>query len=1128
MPCPGVIVLLTQNHDPECARASFGTFHAMPWLRQRLYPTMSSLHRGMVVSDVDLCTLCESVPTMAWTSSPKGNSQYLNGLGELYTGLNLAEGAKWDWFTLAHPDDVKRVQKEWKISIHDSSPFSSRYRVRRADGIYRWHEVKAQPVNDADGHLRNWLGTATDVDDVVLDQATTRSEQRQARETSAFLALVLQDVPVGIAFVDRNFRVQRINDELASFTLSTIEERTGQLVSEALPAVWPQIEPAFHHILKGGPALLNHEVTGPSSTDPHRTHEWRASYYPVRVDNEVVGIGAIVVDVTAQLDMENQRLLLATIVESSGDAIFGSDSMGAITSWNAAAELLFGVKAKKIIGKTLASILPPHQYADSKAVRERVIATGVPARIETMYFTRNGLPIEVQMSVSPLMDSRGHVIGVSRIARDVTEEHAAEMLLLESRRQLIETQRISHVGGVQYDVVHDIMTWSGELYKILGVQTDLAPSTALFLKSIHPDDIGFVREAWFNATLHGIPFDIDFRIVCPNGEERCAKARAEVQCNTKGTPITMVGTLSDETERVALEQERRGLELRFEAGFEQSAIGTAIVDLHGKPVRINQAVCDLLGRPKELLVGKSWAAYTPPGEIPLIDILEARVAAGDATYADERRYLRPDGSVVWAATHVSILRDEKGNPLYYFAHLLDITEYKKLANELAHRAMHDELTGLPNRALLTDRLSQSLARSSRSHKPINVMFLDIDNFKEINDSLGHSAGDELLIHVATQIRGAIRPGDTVARFGGDEFVIVCEGASAAEVSTIGSRVLEAIKKPVQLNAGEVRVSGSMGITASGPNSTPETMLQTADFAMYRAKSVGPNSIALYDEVLHVQAEERLATTTSLALALERKEFKVYYQPVVNIWTGELESAEALLRWEHPSGVLVNPIDFVSIAEHSGLIIPIGAWVLEEACEQLVRWQKTRPSMRVAVNLSVRQILNPDIIATVRDALIKSKVTPADLSLELTESIWMEDIEYCAKILTSFKDLGVGLVIDDFGTGYSSLSYLKIFPFDAVKIDRSFVDGLGRDSNDSALVAAIIAMSEALKLNVTAEGVETEEQLTLLKGLSCQRAQGYFLSKPMPADELSRMIDEGYRWPVNRDAHTLSDQGSTLP
>ena len=406
------------------------------------------------------------------------------------------------------------------------------------------------------------------------------------------------------------------------------------------------------------------------------------------------------------------------------------------------------------------------------------------------------------------------------------------------------------------------MTWSDEMYRILGLQTDVAPSTALFLKSIHPDDIVSVREAWFNATQHAIPFDIDFRILCPTGEERFAKARAEVQCNTSGTPIAMVGTLSDETKRVALEQERRGLELRFEAGFELSAIGTAIVDLHGKPVRINQAVCDLLGRPKELLVGESWTPYTHPDDIPLMKILESRVAAGDSTYADERRYLRPDGSVVWAATHVSIVRDAEGNPLYFFSHLLDITEYKKLANELAHRAMHDELTGLPNRALLADRLGQSLANSSRSHKPVNVMFIDIDNFKEINDSLGHSAGDELLIHVATQIRGAIRPGDTVARFGGDEFVIVCEGASAAEVSAIGSRVLQAIKIPVKLKDGEVRVSGSMGITASGPNSTPETMLQTADFAMYRAKSVGPNSIALYDEVLHEKAEERLATTRS--------------------------------------------------------------------------------------------------------------------------------------------------------------------------------------------------------------------------------------------------------------------------
>ena len=879
--------------------------------------------------------------------------------------------------------------------------------------------------------------------------------------------------------------------------------------------MWTQIGPAFHRILEGGPAILNHEVTGPSRTDPQRTHQWRSNFYPVRVDNEIIGIGAVVDDVTTQLDMENQRLLLATIVEGSGEAIFGSDRHGIIMSWNAAAEKLFGAKASEVMGKTLASILPPQQYDEARTIRQRVIATGVPEQIDVVHVTRGKRSLDVQITVSPILNAQGQITGISRIAHDVTAQRAADAMLRESQRQLIETQRIAHVGGVQYDVVHDTMTWSGEMYRILGVEANLAPSTELFLTCIHTDDIERVRKAWFNATLHGVPFNIDFRIVFANGEERSVKALAEIQCDASGTPTNMVGTLSDETER-------RRLELSFETGFEQSAIGTALVDLNGIALRVNQAVCDLLGRPKELLLGRRWTDFTHPDDIPLMDILTEKVAAGVSTYADERRYLRPDGSEVWAATHVSIVRDAKGTPLYFFSHLLDITAYKKLANELAHRAMHDELTGLPNRALLADRLDQSLARSTRSHVPINVMFLDIDNFKEINDSLGHTAGDELLVYVAAQIRSAIRPGDTVARFGGDEFVIVCEGASKAEVSVIGTRILDAIKLPVKLAAGEVRVTGSMGVTTSGSASTPETMLQTADFAMYRAKGLGPGSIALYDEVLHEKVEGRLATTSALALALTREEFTVYYQPVVNIWTGELIGAEALLRWEHPSGVLVNPDDFIPIAEHSGLIIPIGAWVLEEACEQLVAWQATQPALSIAVNLSVRQILNPDIIATVRDALKRSKLSPADLSLELTESIWMEDIDYCARILTSFKELGVGLVIDDFGTGYSSLSYLKLFPFDAVKIDRSFVDGLGHDSDDSALVAAIIAMAAALNLEVTAEGVATQEQLELLRKLSCVRGQGYLLAQPMTAANLTKLIDEGHRWPVNASEESLSE------
>jgi PAS domain S-box-containing protein len=282
---------------------------------------------GTAIKDADLRVVCDSVPSIVWTAAPQGASQYLNNLGTLYTGLSVIDGESWDWFSFAHPDDAKNARKEWKTSMRDSSPYSCRYRVRRFDGIYRWHEVNARTVDDAHGRRRSWIGTAIDVEDAVTNEAAAQLFARHARETSAILKMILEDAPVGIAFVDRDFRVRTINEQLASITLSTVSERTGQLVSEALPDLWTQIGPAFHRILEGGPAILNHEVTGPSRTDPQRTHQWRSNFYPVRVDNEIIGIGAVVDDVTTQLDMENQRLLLATIVEGSGEAIFDQTDM---------------------------------------------------------------------------------------------------------------------------------------------------------------------------------------------------------------------------------------------------------------------------------------------------------------------------------------------------------------------------------------------------------------------------------------------------------------------------------------------------------------------------------------------------------------------------------------------------------------------------------------------------------------------------------------------------------------------------------------------------------------------------------------------------------------------------------
>jgi diguanylate cyclase (GGDEF)-like protein len=487
------------------------------------------------------------------------------------------------------------------------------------------------------------------------------------------------------------------------------------------------------------------------------------------------------------------------------------------------------------------------------------------------------------------------------------------------------------------------------------------------------------------------------------------------------------------------------------------------------------------------------------------------LGAGNKSFAYERSYVRPDGHTVQASVHVIVVRDDDGAPLFLYSHLLDITEHKKVVLELAHSATHDHLTDLPNQALLSDRLAQSLARTKRNKTNFSVMFLDIDDFKEINDSLGHNYGNELLIHVAKKIAATVRPADTVARFGGDEFVVICEGANDQEINKVADRVLHAINEPLTLAGTDVRVTGSIGIAASSEESTSDSLLRNADFAMYRAKNLGPGSVAHYDVDLHEQEEQRLATTTALRLALARNEFIILYQPVIDIWTGSLVALEALVRWEHPTGVTVSPDEFVPLAENSGLIVPIGAWVLEQACAQVVTWQEAVPDLGLAVNLSVRQVLDPSIVATVRDTLDRTKVPPGLLSLELTESLLMEDVEESARTLNDLKNLKVKLVIDDFGTGYSSLSYLKLFPFDTVKIDRAFVDGLGSDPHDSALVAAIIAMSNALELNVIAEGVETHEQLTRLKSLGCPRAQGFYFSRPVSALKISQLILEGRQW-----------------
>jgi diguanylate cyclase (GGDEF)-like protein len=406
-----------------------------------------------------------------------------------------------------------------------------------------------------------------------------------------------------------------------------------------------------------------------------------------------------------------------------------------------------------------------------------------------------------------------------------------------------------------------------------------------------------------------------------------------------------------------------------------------------------------------------------------------------------------------------------------------------------------------------DRLGQALQRADRESSHVAVLFVDLDNFKVINDSLGHAAGDAVLSEVAERIKSCLRVVDTAARLGGDEFTVLLEGVSdPAEAVQVAERIRRALSAPVHLARQDVFAAASIGIALSSRGGDlPEDLVRRADLAMYRAKTSGKAQSALFDASLNALAQERLALETDLRLALERNELCVYYQPIVSLADDCIEGVEALVRWAHPERGMIQPSEFIPLAEETGLIVPLGQWVLEEACRQVREWQRVRRHLRLSVNLSARQFQHPDLVADVARALEQSGLEPAALTLEITETAVMVDAEDAVTKLTALRAMDIRLAIDDFGTGYSSLSYLTRFPVDTLKIDRGFVSGIERDPHNVAIVRSVLALAEGLNLSVTGEGIETSEQKAVLYTLGCQRGQGYLFSKPLSAADASELL-----------------------
>jgi len=469
------------------------------------------------------------------------------------------------------------------------------------------------------------------------------------------------------------------------------------------------------------------------------------------------------------------------------------------------------------------------------------------------------------------------------------------------------------------------------------------------------------------------------------------------------------------------------------------------------------------------------------------------------------------GTRRWLESHAVPMTEEDGERVV-LAVTRDITERKRAQAQLAFLAHHDLLTGLPNRALYTDRLEQAMIEADRHQRLVGVVFLDLDRFKNVNDTLGHDAGDALLKAAAERLIGAVRKGDTVARLSGDEFTLVLADMSHAEdAARIAQKILEVFEAPFHIGGRELYLTVSLGVTlypTDGSNS--QELLRNADVAMYRAKEAGRNSYAFYAAEMTHRAAEQLALESALREAITRDELRVYYQPIVSYADGTVISIEALVRWQHATRGLVSPLEFIPLAEETSMILPIGEWVLHSACAQARQWLRLHPNLHLAVNISARQFRQENLVQSVRRVLEQTEFPPQHLEFEITESVLLQNAESVMRTLRELTDLGIVLSMDDFGAGYSSLSYLKRFPIRMLKIDRSFTRDIPADADDTAIASAIITMAHALGLRVVAEGVETQEQLEFLGARACDAMQGYYFSRPVPADDMTRLLANGMR------------------
>jgi diguanylate cyclase (GGDEF)-like protein/PAS domain S-box-containing protein len=699
------------------------------------------------------------------------------------------------------------------------------------------------------------------------------------------------------------------------------------------------------------------------------------------------------------------------------------------------------------------------------------------------------------------------LVVIYELFRARQREFAAAITLRRNGERLVSAQRIAHLGSWAIELATMQVTCSDELnqiFEIPGVE-GRAPYDGFFVQ-IHPEDRAVVDKTIRDSVFLRQPSSLKHRLEMPDGRIKYVLECWETEYGRNGEPLRIIGTSQD----ISAQHETEAQMQLLASAVQYSGEAILITDVNNNIITVNPAFSRLTGFSAEEAAGRN-PRFLSAGRTTTEEYARMWEGIVDRGFWQGEIWdRRKDGGIYPKWISISVIRDDEGKILYHIAHFTDISSERATEERLHHIAHHDVLTGLLNRLSLKGRMDQALATARRDGSRVAVMFIDLDRFKVINDTLGHHIGDELLIDVAKRLRESVRDSDVVARLGGDEFVIMLSGVDhTSAVAMVAEKLVASVGLSCQIGGYDLYTSPSIGIAIFPTDGLDgETLMKNADAAMYHAKAAGRNNFQFFDAKMNDVALDRLKTEHALRLALSRDEFRLHFQPVIDMVSGRVAGVEALVRWQHPEKGLLAPGSFIGIAEETGLIQPLGEWVLWAACRQLAEFYAAGlTDVKMGINISAIQLRNGNLPVLARGVIEAYGLNPADLIFEITESVAMEQPLETVRILDLLHSMGVILAIDDFGTGYSSLGYLRMFPLNHLKLDRSFVEEIGEDTGGSVICDATIGLAHNLGLSVVAEGVETTEQLEYLRSRGCDLVQGYLYSRPVPAVEVMAFIQQ---------------------